>query len=263
MWYSPLSSLGKAELNDAMSSESLDIFVMCYNEASKLNGFLADLSKACTKIPLECNICIIDDGSTDGSQNIINSWLKENQGKAYLKESNQGIGDTLKYSYENSHSDYMTIIPADFEFNPLELPSLVQQATPNRVIVSYLRNSPPWYRLLITFCQKTLNLLLFGIRLKRTNWVKIIPSSVYKDHTLVSSSPIIETEVLLVAKQKGYKFVEVSSSNQVRNNREGGITFSRLFQSVLESTFDTFNLWIKLNPIYISYYKNTKDEHLQ
>jgi len=82
-----------------MSDKPFTVIVPCYNEVKALPEAIIDLQKILTEIgPHE--LIVVDDGSTDGTSEALNS-LQETVPdlKVLMHENNQGYGASLKIWY--------------------------------------------------------------------------------------------------------------------------------------------------------------------
>ena len=98
------------------------VIIPTYNEKENIEAII----RAVMELPLEFHILIIDDGSPDGTANIVKSLQKkEFKDKLFLVERSgkQGLGTAyicgFKWAIEHRY-DYIFEMDADFSHNPQE-----------------------------------------------------------------------------------------------------------------------------------------------
>lgn len=71
-------------------------------------------------------IVIIDDGSTDGTRDVLASFDGKNGVKVIFFDENRGKGAAVRSGIRESTGDVLVIQDADLEYNPREIKSLLQ-----------------------------------------------------------------------------------------------------------------------------------------
>jgi len=103
----------------------LSIVIPCYNEKATIERLLKeveDVKLGSTKK----EILIIDDGSSDGTREILTRLAKKNPKiKLIFQEHNQGKGAALKRGILQSSGDVVIIQDADLEYDPIEYTRLL------------------------------------------------------------------------------------------------------------------------------------------
>ncbi|QDT95661.1 glycosyltransferase family 2 protein [Gimesia aquarii] len=96
-----------------MSDQPFTVIVPCYNEVKALPEAIVDLQKILSDIgPHE--LIIVDDGSTDGTSEALESLEKSISDLKVLKhEKNQGYGASLKMGVRHASHEYIVITDAD------------------------------------------------------------------------------------------------------------------------------------------------------
>lgn len=103
---------------DIKKIKLLSIIIPCYNEEATLNLIIKEVLDVPTA-GTEKEIVIVDDSSSDGSWQIIESLCKSHpEVKAIHKTKNQGKGAALKEGLLKSHGDVVIIQDADREYDP-------------------------------------------------------------------------------------------------------------------------------------------------
>lgn len=102
----------------------LSIVVPVFNECATLETLVERLVAPDYGCKLE--ILAIDDGSTDGSREIlVRLEQKHPELRALLQPRNRGKGAALRRGFEEATGDIIAVQDADLEYDPAELPRLV------------------------------------------------------------------------------------------------------------------------------------------
>jgi glycosyltransferase involved in cell wall biosynthesis len=97
-----------------MNYKKLSIIIPVYNEKNTILKILNKLESI--NLPIDKEIVIVDDFSTDGTRDILKKL--KNKYKIIYHEKNLGKGFALRTGFKNSTGDIMTIQDADLEYDP-------------------------------------------------------------------------------------------------------------------------------------------------
>ena len=97
------------------------IIIPVYNELPTIARVIGRVAA----LPIEKEILIVDDCSTDGTVEVLKK-LQDVQGiKLILKDKNAGKGAALRTGFEHATGDIVVIQDADLEYDPQEIPGLL------------------------------------------------------------------------------------------------------------------------------------------
>lgn len=99
----------------------LSVIIPVYNEFSTIEKIIQKVQEA----PINKEIIIVDDGSTDSTREILKS-LKINNVKVIYHDKNMGKGQAIRTALPFVTGDIAIIQDADLEYNPEEYPKLIK-----------------------------------------------------------------------------------------------------------------------------------------
>lgn len=100
----------------------LSIIIPVFNEEKTLERLVKSVESVV--LPLEKEIIIIDDGSTDGTSEILKKVV--GRCKVIFQKKNQGKGTATKLGFQEATGDIVLIQDADLEYNPQEYLKLIK-----------------------------------------------------------------------------------------------------------------------------------------
>ena len=111
----------------------LSIIIPAYNEKNTISEIIRQV-QAVSLPGLEKEVIVVDDGSRDGTRDI----LKNTGGIRYIfHEKNQGKGGAIKTGFREAKGDIVLIQDADLEYDPNEYPKLLQPILSGRADVVF------------------------------------------------------------------------------------------------------------------------------
>ncbi|MEE8378362.1 MAG: glycosyltransferase family 2 protein [Candidatus Aminicenantaceae bacterium] len=112
----------------------LSVIIPVYNEKNTVHKIIRQVLDV--KLDMEKEIILIDDGSTDGTREILENLEYPNV-KVKLHEKNQGKGAALRTGFSLATGDFVIIQDADLEYDPREYPILLTPLLDGRADAVY------------------------------------------------------------------------------------------------------------------------------
>ncbi len=113
----------------------ISIIVPSYNEEKTLQIIINKLLKL--RIKAKKEIIIVDDGSTDNTKKILQSFSSNKFVKIIRNKKNLGKGASIKKALKISSGDIIVIQDADLEYNPDDINNLLQPFKNKSIKVVY------------------------------------------------------------------------------------------------------------------------------
>lgn len=98
----------------------VSIVIPCFNERETIGQVIEQTLQV--RFPCEREIIVADDGSTDGSSDIVREY---GEVKLVVHEANRGKGAAVKTGIGAASGDILVIQDADMEYPPIILPDLI------------------------------------------------------------------------------------------------------------------------------------------
>ncbi len=103
----------------------ISIIIPAYNEEKGIGSTLTQLNDVMKQQDIECEIIVVDDGSTDATAKVV-----QQQDVLLLQHySNRGYGAAIKTGIRQARHDWIAIIDADGTYPPSAIPLLLSKAS--------------------------------------------------------------------------------------------------------------------------------------
>jgi glycosyltransferase involved in cell wall biosynthesis len=112
----------------------LSIVIPVYNEKDTVLELIRRVRAVA--LPLEREIIIVDDFSTDGTRDLIRG-LEDPDARVLFQPKNMGKGAALKAGFAAATGDIVLVQDADLEYDPAEYPALLAPILDGRADVVY------------------------------------------------------------------------------------------------------------------------------
>ena len=100
----------------------ISVVVPVYNEKDTL----AEIVRRIRAVPIPKEIILVDDGSTDGTRDILAAMDCGDDVRVILHEKNAGKGAAVRTGFAQATGDIVIIQDADLEYDPDQYPRLIQ-----------------------------------------------------------------------------------------------------------------------------------------
>lgn len=205
--------------------QKVSIVIPVFNERKTIEELIARVEGA-PILGLEKEIVLVDDGSTDGTRDILKNMEKKH--RVVYHQKNQGKGAALRTGFREATGDIILVQDADFEYDPQEFPKLLEPLLKGEADIVYgsrnMHNNPRfrksyyWGSIIIS----KLTNLFYGCHLTDVyTCYKAFKAPILKAMKLESNGFDIEEELTAKALKSGHKIIEVPINYYPRNIEEG------------------------------------------
>jgi len=218
----------------------LSILIPVYNEAGTIDELLRRV--LAVRFPIERELVVVDDGSTDGSRQMLARSVRTLPFKLIEHEMNMGKGAAIQTALKHATGDVVVVQDADLELDPSDLPNLLEPIRSGQADVCYgsrfLNGLPVRYRLKATYwANRLLNALsnrINGLRITDFNTgYKMMTTAVLSRIAITQSGFEMESEITGKLARLGLKIVERPVRYTPRSVRAGKkIRFTDVFRYV-------------------------------
>ncbi len=197
-----------------------------YNEKATIREIVSRVAA----VPIEKEIVIVDDGSTDGTREILEEMDGKDGVRVIFQDRNGGKGTAIARGFQEAKGDMVLIQDADLEYDPADYPKLIHPIETGRADVVYgSRFLGGGERRVLYFWHTIGNRLLTFISNMLTNLnltdmetcYKVFRREVVQSIRLESPRFGMEPEITAKIARRGYRVYEVPISYYGRTYEEG------------------------------------------
>src|ERR1039457_3852785 len=111
----------------------VSVIVPVYNEVAHVDKLLWAIHAS----PVKKEIIIVDDGSTDGTREKLQSMPLTDDVTVVFHEKNCGKGAAIRTGLQYAHGEYILIQDSDLEYDPQDYPALLRPLEQREANVVY------------------------------------------------------------------------------------------------------------------------------
>lgn len=204
----------------------LSLVFPVFDEAANVGEVIESACAIGTQLVERFEVVVVDDGSRDGSADIIDAWsASDARVRAMRHDANAGYGAALRSGLTAARGELVFFSDADLQFDLAELARLLRHTRDFDIVAGY--RSPrcdPWPRIVIARVWAALVRVLFGLRVRDIDCAfKVFHRRVVDELPLSSVGAFINTELLVRARAAGFRIhqVPVSHRRRLRGRQTG------------------------------------------
>jgi len=149
---------------------TLTVVMPAYNEAGAIREVVTAWDRQLGTLGVPYEIRVYDDGSRDGTGDLLAALGRERPAVAAIRQANRGHGPTILRGYREARGEWVFQTDSDDEMGPESFPLVWQRRHDADVVLGYRdgRASPPARRLVTAVARWTVR-LGFGARVRDPN----------------------------------------------------------------------------------------------
>ena len=218
----------------------VSVLVPAKDEAENLPEFIKQCSEALEAAPFSFEVMVIDDGSEDDTDAVLKSLSKDYPFlRTVTHRANRGIAEALRSGGEEALGRILVFYPADLQFVPAEIPSLVEPIRAGKADMVTGTKQGHYEKAFVSRVYNRLCRFLFGIRVTDLNAVKAYRREIME---VVPWRPDWHRYMVVIAATEGFRLVERPVTLHPRRAGQSKFGLGRIPVGLL----DLLSVWFQL-----------------
>jgi glycosyltransferase involved in cell wall biosynthesis len=213
-----------AGLKGVLKDPLLSVVMPVYNERDTIEQIIPRV----LAVPIRTELIVVDDGSTDGTRDLLTALSQQHQFKLIFQPKNGGKGAALRRGFQEVSGDLVVIQDADLEYSPEEFPDLIELICQGRADVVYGSRFIGRHRVFMfthyagnRLLTLITNILYNTMLTDMETCYKVMRTEVLRAFTLDANGFGIEPELTAKIFKRNYRVYEVPITYDGRGYDEG------------------------------------------
>ncbi len=190
----------------------LSIILPAFNEEGNIARAVESAFAGAAKIPMTCEVVVVNDGSRDGTAGILEALRMEQGPRLQVVDHavNLGYGVALRDGFRASRGRLVFYTDSDNQFDLGELKDFTPLMAENDVILGYrIDRQDPWLRKFVSGGFNRLSSMAFGMSVRDLNCsFKLFKGDVIRGLPLDTPDFFIDTELVARIHRGGFRYVQ-------------------------------------------------------
>ncbi|GAA0811063.1 glycosyltransferase family 2 protein [Spirilliplanes yamanashiensis] len=203
----------------------LSVLMPVFNEQERVGEALKQA--LAVEYPCEIELIVVDDGSRDGTHEIL-ARHDDDRLRVLTHPRNRGKGAAIRTAVAAATGDYLVILDADLEYDPQDIPVLLQPVLDGRATVVYGNRTfgshsaySFWYVMGNRAVTTAANVLYNSYIGDLETCFKLLPTPLYRSLDIRSQGFGMEAELTAKLLRRRIRPYEVPISYRARNREDG------------------------------------------
>ncbi len=218
-------------------SQEVSVIMPALNEELNISEAISATLEAFDSFKINGEIIVINDGSSDRTQALIEQKTKENPVQVRIIQHNKpkGIDVCFWEGVEHASTDTIVMIPGDNENDPIEVLRYYRLLEHVDIVIPFIFNREvrPLFRNILSFLFRFIINTTFLVNFNYTNGAILYRKSILKELNCRFNGFFFQTDILIRLVKRGYLFAEVPYKLGMRKKGVSkAVTFPSLYQVI-------------------------------
>jgi glycosyltransferase involved in cell wall biosynthesis len=222
------------------TTPDVSVLVPAKDEAENLPEFVRLAREALLPLPYACELVIVDDGSHDATPRVLAELAAKHPFvRVVTHRAQRGIADALKSGADAARGRVFVFYPADLQYLPADIPSLVAPILADRADIVTGTKQGHYEKRFVSGVYNLLCRWLFGVRVTDLNSVKAYRREVVD---ALPTRPDWHRFMVVIAAAQGFRLAEQPVPLHPRRAGKSKFGLGRIPVGVL----DLLSVWFQL-----------------
>lgn len=219
------------------NKNKLTVIMPALNEELNISDAISGTLGAFDFFKIDGEIIVINDGSSDRTQVLIEQKTKENPGQIHIIQHNRPKGIDISFweGVDHASGDAIVMLPGDNENDSIEILRYYRLLEHVDIVIPFIFNREvrPLFRNMLSFLFRFIINTTFLVNFNYTNGTILYRKSILKELNCRFNGFFFQTDILIRLVKRGYLFAEVPYKLGMRKKGVSkAVSFPSLYQVI-------------------------------